>query len=214
MFQGGLVRRWSHGFDMKEHEKEQKKQHHESDVANDQAEAESETVEIRRVELEELKRKVEEFSQLQERLLRSAADFENAKKRLSKERGEFVKYALEDLVFNLLPVLDNFNFALSHMSGDDEKTKSMREGFLLIQKQILQTLSERGLKPILTLIGKLFDPYLHEAVCSIFDEDKPEGSIVEEVQTGYELNGKLIRPAKVKISTQHRPEEEKTEELT
>lgn len=199
---------------MKEHEKEQKKHHHESDEANDQGEGESETAEVSRAELEELKRKVEEFSQLQERLLRSAADFENAKKRLSKERGEFVKYALEDLIFNLLPVLDNFNFALSHISGDDEKTNSMREGFLLIEKQLRQILSDRGVKLVPTPIGKPFDPHLHEAVGSIFDQDKPEGSIVEEVQTGYELNGKLIRPAKVKISTQHHSEEEKAEELT
>lgn len=202
MFQDVLAKHWSNGFDMKE------------DKAKDQNEIESETVAISRTELEELKQKAAEFSQLQERLLRSAADFENAKKRLSKERGDFVKYALEDLVFNLLPVLDNFNFALSHMIENDEKTKSMREGFLLIQRQLLQVLSERGLKPVPAPVGKVFDPHVHEAVGSVFDPSKPEGSIVEEIQTGYELNGKLLRPAKVKISAQHHPEEEKTEELT
>lgn len=199
---------------MKEHEKEQEKKQKVSDKTNDQSDVESDMVATGRAELNELRQKAAEFSQLQERLLRSAADFENAKKRLSKEREEFIKYALEDLVFNLLPVLDNFNFALSHITGNDEKTKSMREGFLLIQKQLLQVLSERGLKLVPAPIGKPFDPHLHEAVGNIFDEDKPEGSIVEEVQIGYELNGKLLRPAKVKISTRHLSQEEKMEELT
>ncbi len=198
---------------MEKQEKKRKEEHGKKDM-NEQTEVTSETLEIKRAELEELKQKAVEFSQLQERLLRSAADFENARKRLSREREEFVKYALEDLIYNLLPVLDNFNFALSHISGNDDKTKSMREGFLLIQKQLLQIMSERGVKPIDSPVGKPFDPHLHEAVGSMIDKEKPEGSIVEEVQTGYELNGKLLRPAKVKISTQRDACEEKTEELT
>lgn len=194
--------------------KESEKKHKQPEREKEEVRENSEVVEISRPELEELKQKSSEFSQLQERLLRSAADFENAKKRLAKEREEFVKYALEDLIYQLLPVLDNFNFALSHMSGDDDKTRSMREGFLLIQKQLLQIVLEHGLKPIEISAGKPFDPHKQEAVGSVVDPNKPEGTILEEAQTGYELNGKLLRPAKVKISTHHKSQEEKAEELT
>lgn len=198
---------------MKE-DKKPDEQEQEKDKEKVQADSNSEIVEVNRPELEELKQKATEFAQLQDRLLRSAADYENAKKRLAKEREEFVRYALEDLIYQLLPVLDNFNYALSHIIGDDDKTCSMREGFLLIQKQLLQVLSERGVKPIEISAGKKFDPHKCEAVASIFDTHKPEGTILEEVQTGYELGGKLLRPAKVKISTHTDSSEEKAEELT
>jgi len=173
-----------------------------------------ERVEVARAELEELQKKVQEFNQLQDRLLRSAADFDNAKKRLAKDREEYVRYVLEDLILSLLPVLDNFKFALSHISGDDDKTRLMREGFLLIQKQLLQVLLERGLKPVESL-GKPFNAHAHESVGHIVNPDQPEGVVLEEVQTGYELNGKLIRPAKVKISVhEEKDQDEKSEELT
>lgn len=180
---------------------------------NEPAQADSETVQVSRTELEELKQKASEFSELQDRMLRSAADFENAKKRLSKEREEYLKYALEDLIYRLLPVLDNFNFALSHISGNDDKTRLMREGFLLIQKQLFQVMSEHGLRSIETL-SKSFDPHFHEAVGTLYDPEKPEGTVVEEIQPGYELGGKLLRPAKVKISTRNQSQEDKAEELT
>lgn len=176
--------------------------------------AESETVKISRAEYEELLRKAEEFTQIQDRLLRSAADFDNAKKRLGKEREEFVKFALEAAVYDLLPVLDHFEFALAHLEAKDEKTKSIREGFQLIQKQLLQVLLERGLKRV-DALGKHFDPHLHEAMGHIVSPNEPEGVVLEEVLTGYQLNGKLLRPAKVKISTkEEKAPGEKTEELT
>lgn len=172
------------------------------------------TVQVSRSEHEELLRKASEFVQLQDRLLRSAADFENAKKRLIKEREEFLKFALESTIHDLLPVLDHFELALAHLELGDEKTKSIRDGFLLIQKQLLQVLTERGLKKISSL-GKPFDPHVHEAVGHIVSTEKLEGIVLEEVLAGYQLNEKLLRPAKVKISTkEEKVSEEKTEELT
>lgn len=192
----------------------EKKEKDQEQKQEEQPSAEPKVIDLSPAEIEELKKKAADFAQLQERLLRSAADFENAKKRLAREREDFIKYAVEDFVFSLLPVLDNFNFALSHISGDDDKARSLREGFLLIQKQLQQVLAERGSKPVDSSAGKLFDPHRHEAVGSVCDEKKPEGTIIEEIQTGYELNGKLLRPAKVKISTHHEVQEEKSEELT
>ncbi len=172
------------------------------------------TVQISRAEHEELLRKAGEFTQLQDRLLRSAADFDNAKKRLIREREEFLKFALENTIYDLLPILDHFELALVHLEAEDEKTKSIRDGFLLIQKQLLQVLTERGLKKINSL-GTPFDPHVHEAVGHVVSPEKPEGIVLEEVLPAYQLNGKLLRPAKVKISTkEEKVSEEKTEELT
>ena len=173
-----------------------------------------ESVEISRAEYEELLRKVAEFAGLQDKLLRSAADFDNARKRLAKERDEFLKFALEDVIRDFLPILDHFEMAVAHIDPQDERMKALREGFLLIQKQLSSVLMERGLKKIETL-GKPFDPHMHEAVGHIASSEKPEGTILEEVLAGYQLNGKLIRAAKVKISTKGKmTSEEKSEELT
>jgi len=202
------------------HQEKQKFDHESSghgkgtEKSKDPASSETESVQISRAEHEELLRKVEEFAHAQDRLLRSAADFENAKKRLIKEREEFLKFALEGTIHDLLPVLDHFELALAHLDARDEKIKSIREGFLLIQKQLLQVLAERGLKKI-DAIGKLFDPHLHEAVGHTVSKEKPEGTILEEILTGYQLNGRLLRPSKVKISTkEEKASDEKSEELT
>ena len=174
----------------------------------------SEQIEIAKSEYEELLRKVGEFAQLQDRLLRSAADFDNAKKRLTKEREEFVKFGLEDIIQDLLPILDHFELALTHLQIEDEKTKSVRDGFLLIQKQLVQVLAARGLKRVETR-EKIFNPHIHEAVGHIVSPEKAEGIVLEEVLAGYELNGKLLRPAKVRISIKQKIQsDEKAEELT
>ena len=184
---------------------------------NAQREAASDTVEIKRHEYEELLRKASELVELQDKLLRSAADFENAKKRLAKEREELFKFILEGTILDLLPILDNFDRALLHVNPGEEKIKSLCEGFRLIQKQLINILTERGVKR-LEVVGKLFDPHAHEAVGYVVAEDKPEGIVMEEIVPGYELNGKLIRPAKVKLSRkkadQAMKSDEKEEELT
>jgi molecular chaperone GrpE len=173
-----------------------------------------ETVELARAEYEELLRKTSELIVLQDRLLRSAADFDNAKKRLVKEREEMVKFALEDAIRDLLPTLDHFELALAHLDVRDEKLKSIRDGFLLIQKQFMAVLTGRGVKR-LDALGKAFDPHRHEAVGFVVSESGPEGVIAEEILSGYELNGKLLRPAKVKVSSKQAPlDSEKEEELT
>ena len=178
------------------------------------APADSDAVQVGRAEYEELLRKAAEFAQIQDRLLRSAADFDNAKKRLAKEREGFLKFALESTLYDLLPVLDHFELALDHLEATDEKTKSIRDGFLLIQKRLSAVLAERGLKRIET-VGKPFDPHLHEAVGHIVSQEKPDNLVLEEELTGYQLNGKLLRPAKVKISAREEKSlEEKSEELT
>jgi molecular chaperone GrpE len=182
--------------------------------SQDGSEEQQNAVSITREEYEELLRKANEFAALQDKLLRSAADFENAKKRLARERDEFLKFALEDFIYDLLPILDHFELALSHLDPCDEKMKSIRDGFLLIQRQFLNVLTACGLKRIES-VGKPFNPHHHESIGHIISKDREEGVVLEESLAGYELNGKLLRPAKVKVSTQEEETaEEKNEELT
>ena len=169
------------------------------EVSSEKDSETSQTVQMIKAEYETLVKESKELAQVRDRYLRSAADFENAKKRLVREREAFFKYALEDVVFGLLPVMDNLERAIAHIEGSDEKMKPIRDGFVLIQKQLAQTLAERGLKRI-EVIGKPFDPHIHDAVEHITETQEPEGTILEEVLVGYELNGKLIRPAKVKVA--------------
>jgi len=167
----------------------------------EETEKKPELVQILKSEHEHFLNNARVLEDMKDRFLRSAADFENAKKRLAKEREAFFKFALEGLVMELLPVLDNFERAVAHIGTREETTKQIHDGFLLIQKQLFTALSARGLKQLET-VGKPFDPHLHEAVEHVISQDRQEGIVIEEVLPGYELNGKLIRPAKVKVSVQ------------
>lgn len=163
---------------------------------------ESGHVTVSRQDYEKLAGQAKELESLRDKMLRTAADYENYKKRLSKERDEFFQFSQERLIKDLLPILDNFDRALSHIPASE---KSLISGINLITKQLLETLSSHGLKRFSTE-GTQFDPHLHEAVDQI-EEEGPEGVIVEEVLPGYRLHDRLLRPAKVKIRVQRKEEE-------
>lgn len=179
-----------------------------------QNENQDETVTLSVQEHEDLLKRLSDLEQMKERLLLSAADFENAKKRLSRERDEFVKFSQENLIRDLLPVLDNFDRALSHAGDANEKNlKSIVSGVQMVQKQLAEILKNQGLKKIPT-VGEIFDPHRHEAV-SFAHEDGPEDVIIDEVQSGYSLHDRLVRAAKVRVRTA-KPggSEEKQDEIT
>jgi molecular chaperone GrpE len=131
---------------------------------------------------------------LKETLQRLQAEFENYKKRTEKEKEEFSKYANEKLIKNILPIIDNFEIALKNCKNKDEFYK----GIELVYANLIDTLQKLGLKPIKTEDEK-FDPYRHEALLAE-KSDKPENTIIGELQAGYMLNDKVIRHAKVKVS--------------
>lgn len=133
--------------------------------------------------------KIEELTEL---LQRVQADFENYKKQIEKEKAEFVKYVTEKLIVKLLPVLDSFEIALKNT---DDKEKFVK-GVELIFSQLYSTLEQEGLKPI-KAVGEHFDPYRHEVLMK--EKSEKEDVILEELQKGYTLNGKVIRHSKVKI---------------
>lgn len=152
-----------------------------------------------RKELEE-KRKIAEDRLNQIRYLQ--AEFENYKKSLERQRAQFETRANQRLVTELLPLIDDLEAA-----AEKSKSKEVREGYRLILSKMLDILIKNGLKPIES-VGKKFDPYYHEAVMSI-ESDKPEGTILEELQKGYTFHSNVIRHSKVKIAKNKKPEHKK-----
>ena len=128
---------------------------------------------------------------------RSRADFLNYKKEEIKRIAELLKYANEDLILKILPILDNFEKAEKEIP--QEKKDKYLEGFLQIKKQLEDCLKNQGIEIIKSLNEK-FDPNFHEVVQEIEAKDKESSIIIEEVKKGYILNGKVIRSAKVKIN--------------
>lgn len=146
-------------------------------------------------ELVKAKAKAEDhYGQLQ----RLQADFDNYRKRTQKEKTELIKYASERLVGELLPVLDNFDRAVSAAKDNPDFT-SFSQGVEMILRQLQTALSKEGLKAM-DAVGQPFDPNLHEAVLRVASEEHPENTVVEELQKGYFLKEKVLRPCMVKVS--------------
>jgi molecular chaperone GrpE len=139
----------------------------------------------------------EEQAALYDRLLRKQAEFENYRKRVQREKEEFRHHATESVMRDLLPVLDAFERALKHRAP--AVPASFYEGMELIHRQLLEALGRAGLRAIETE-GQLFDPNYHQAVETIQDDDRRDQEIVEELQRGYTLEHRLLRPAIVKVA--------------
>ena len=137
----------------------------------------------------------QENADLKDRYLRTLADFENYRKRADREKSDFFKYALANLLRDLLPVLDNFDRALDHAAEGDD----FHKGVLLIYKQLFDTLTKHGLKPI-DQSNVPFDPKIHEAVVREENASVPSHTVVEILQKGYFLQDRLLRPAMVKVA--------------
>ncbi len=139
-----------------------------------------------------------EKKELYERLLRKQAELENFRKRTQKEKEDLRQYAAENLIRSLLPTLDSLERALQRC--DDTVPPAFREGLELIYREFREALSRAGVS-VLETSGKLFDPYLHQAVETVNAPGRREHEIVEELQRGYKLKDKLLRPAVVKVAT-------------
>ena len=143
---------------------------------------------------EELRR---ERDALQDRLLRTAAEFDNYRKRIEKERRELAEYASAEIVSEMLPIIDNLERALQAPPAGD--VDSFRKGVDLIHKQMLELLRKRGVKAIEAL-GADFDPNVHEAVLHEPSDTHRDGEVMQELQRGYRLGERLLRPAMVKVA--------------
>jgi molecular chaperone GrpE len=136
-----------------------------------------------------------EKAELQERLLRSRAEFENARRRAERERLDYFQFAAMDMVRDILPILDDFERALKVDTADREYAK----GVELIYQRLADTLKKLGLEPIETA-GQQFDPNLHQAVERVQTEEAEDQAILGEFQRGYNFKGKLLRPAMVRVA--------------
>jgi molecular chaperone GrpE len=136
-----------------------------------------------------------EKADLKDRLLRTLADFDNFRRRAERDRSEYVQYAATEMVRDLIPILDDFRRAMKVETADKEYAK----GIELIDQRLFEALKKAGLEPI-EATGKLFDPNLHQAVVRVQSEDLPDQTVLEEFQSGYNVKGKLLRPAMVKVA--------------
>jgi molecular chaperone GrpE len=129
-----------------------------------------------------------------------AAEMDNYRKRMEREKENLVKYGNERVLSDLLQVVDNFERTIEMLKPDqDPKIKNIVTGLDMVSKQFIDALSKHGLTPV-DAIGKDFDPHLHEAVAQEYVEGKKPNEVTKEFQKGYTLNGRLIRPAKVVVS--------------
>lgn len=139
----------------------------------------------------------QERDELQDRLLRSAAEFDNYRKRTDRERRELSDAVSADVISDLLPVLDDMERALA--VADDAQSGTMRTGLELIHKQLLEALRRRGAEPFES-VGQDFDPSWHEALSTEPAGNHRDGEIVQEIRRGYRIGSRLIRPALVKVA--------------
>lgn len=141
----------------------------------------------------------EDLAKEKDKFMRLFAEFENYKRRTSKERIELFKTAGQDIMVSILPVLDDFERALLHIE-DDKEAEELRKGVLLIYNKLINTLKQKGLEVIELKSGDTFDADIHEAVTHIpAPEDDLRGKIVDVVEKGYKLGEKIIRFPKVVV---------------
>ena len=145
---------------------------------------------------EQIRLKDEEIANQKDTFLREKAELENFKKRLTKEKDDFVQFANERLLQELIQIEDNLERALEVPNATLE---SLKEGVEMIQKQFSTFLKNQKVEPI-EAIGKAFDPTLHEVLNQQESEEHEENTVIEEYSKGYTLNGRILRPAKVVIS--------------
>ncbi len=155
---------------------------------------------------EEIKEKVEENSELQQKYdtlnqqyIRLAADFDNFRKRQEHEREELLKFGTESTLKKMIEVLDNFERGKKALENVDDCEK-VKESFDLVHKQVIDALTKLGLEEIQTE-GKEFDPNFHDAVMQTPSADYPEHTIINELQKGYKMGDKVLRPALVNVAT-------------
>ncbi|WP_392397658.1 nucleotide exchange factor GrpE [Paenibacillus tuaregi] len=163
--------------------------------SGDSAEAVEEVVSADSEELERLRAEVQEH---QQRFLRSQADFDNFRRRTLKEKEELAKYASAKLITELLPVVDNMDRALT-AAQESAEAESFTKGVDMIFRQLEGVLSAEGLTPM-NAVGQPFNPEYHQAIMQVESDEYEEGIVVEEVQKGYLLKDKVLRPAMVKVS--------------
>jgi len=168
------------------------KNHHENSK-------EEKIVTLKESEYLKLKEEADKTKEYWDKLLRLQADFENSRKRMERDRQDYVKFANEGIILELLNILDDLERAVNLAESKHQDLTSFLKGVEMILAHLYEMLKEYGVKPI-EAQGKIFDPNFHEALMQSEDKDLPENTVAEELQKGYLLNDRVIRTAKVKVS--------------
>ncbi|MBY6035428.1 nucleotide exchange factor GrpE [Fictibacillus nanhaiensis] len=165
---------------------------HDEEVVEDSVE-ESLTEEQQR--MQELEAKLEEANQ---KNLRLQADYDNFRRRTREEQAASLKYKSQSLLEQLLPALDNFERALK-TEATHEQAKPLIQGMEMVYRQLVEALKQEGLSEVPT-VGETFDPNMHQAVMQVEDSEYESNTVIEELQKGYMLKDRVIRPAMVKVN--------------
>jgi molecular chaperone GrpE len=189
---------------MSEHKKEDKK-------PQEASPQEEKTFSLKESEYLKLKEEVTKAGEYWERIMRLQADFDNTRKRLEREKQDFVKFANEGIIVELLNILDDLERTVALTQSQKQDLSVFLKGVEMILAHLYDLLKEHGVRPI-EAEGKIFDPHLHEALMQVENKDLPEHTVVEELQKGYFLHDRVIRTAKVKVSKKGIIEEEIKEE--
>lgn len=190
-----------------ENHKQNKKEEHDHQAAEEMKVCEEKEKTITLKESEYLKIK-EEAEQSKDKFLRLQADFDNVRKRIEREKQDFVKFANEGIILELLNVLDDLERTVELAEHKHQDISAFLKGVEMILAHLYQMLKEHGVKPI-DAEGKIFDPNYHEALMQVENNELPEHTVVEELQKGYLMNERVIRTSKVKVSKQKIEQEPK-----
>jgi molecular chaperone GrpE len=168
------------------------------DKAQDTGHKTQDDVMVPKSEYEALGAKAGERDLYYDKFLRLQAEFDNAKKRFEKDKGDLLRYANDGFLLEFMPILDNLEAAEKHIK-EAKDFKAVQGGVDIIQTQIQRFLKDIGVERVKT-VGEKFDPHMHEAIEVDEKAGGDDGMIVGELKPGYKLNGRLLRPASVKIS--------------
>lgn len=172
----------------------------EQDALNTTTEgADTETLALQKLK-QELETVIKEKTELNDRFMRAAAEFDNYKKRQDRQWADFKKYANESLIKELLSVVDNLDRALCAVDGGDSQTRGLCDGISMTIKEILKVFENFGVQQ-LDSVGKPFDPNYHQAVARQASDNVKENTVLEEYQKGYMIHDRLLRPAMVVVSS-------------
>ncbi len=171
-----------------------------NDNAKDEKKTEETTVEATAT-VEALREEKKDEVDYKAKYFYIAAEMDNYRKRMEREKENLLKYGNERVMSDLLDVADNFDRTIGMLKGDtDQKVKNLVVGLDMVQKQFLDTMGKHGLNPIQS-VGKEFDPNFHEAIAQEYAEGKKPNEVIKEFQKGYSLNGRVIRASKVVVSS-------------
>jgi len=160
---------------------------------------EDKIITLKESEYLKLKEEAEKAKEYWDRILRLQADFDNTRKRIEREKQDFIKFANEGIILELLNILDDLERTVELAQSKHQDLSAFLKGIEMVLAHLYEMLKEYGVKPIESK-GKIFDPLYHEALMQAEDKDAPENTVVEELQKGYLLNDRVVRTAKVKVA--------------